>query len=134
MQTSESKIIGAEYVIAEQMKRYGFDQFLSELDFSSKQIDYAKELSRWINDDSAIKELIGSTEAVYDNALHRTAAMLQQHGEQIEKSLRHKAKELFSLDDRIVLYDRLAPTLRGKRQATRRLNLGDPKNAAVIAS
>ena len=88
--TSQSKSIGAEYVIAEQMSRYGFDAILQRLDFSAKQIDYAKhliigravhpsserELSRWINDDSALKELIGSDERVYDNALHRTALLL----------------------------------------------------------
>jgi hypothetical protein len=86
VQTSESKSIGAEYVMAEQMNQYGFDKILRELDFNPKQIDYAKhliigrsvhpsserELARWINDDSAMKELIGSTEAVYDNALHLT--------------------------------------------------------------
>ena len=42
--TSQSKSIGAEYVIAEQMSRYGFDASLQRLDFSAKQIDYAKEL------------------------------------------------------------------------------------------
>jgi hypothetical protein len=74
--TSQSKSIGAEYVIAEQMSRYGFDDILQRLDFSARQIDYAKELIigravhpsserelvRWINDDSAIRELIGSDE------------------------------------------------------------------------
>ena len=100
--TSQSKSIGAEYVIAEQMSRYGFDDILQRLDFSAKQIDYAKELIigravhpsserelvRWINDDSAIRELIGSDERVYDNALHRTALLLWEHREQIEQSLR----------------------------------------------
>ncbi len=72
--TSQSKSIGAEYVLAEQMSRYGFDAILQRLDFSAKQIDYAKELiigravhpsserelARWINDDSALKELQNS--------------------------------------------------------------------------
>ena len=73
--------------------RYGFDAILQRLDFSAKEIDYAKELIigravhpsserelvRWINDDSALKELIGSDERVYDNALHRTALLLWEH-------------------------------------------------------
>ena len=42
--TSQSKSIGAEYVLAEQMNRYGFDAILQRLGFSAKQINYAKEL------------------------------------------------------------------------------------------
>ena len=95
--TSQSKSIGAEHVVAEQMSRYGFDAILQRLDFSDKEIDYARhliigravhpsserELVRWINDDSALKELIGSDERVYDNALHRTALLLWEHRVQI---------------------------------------------------
>ena len=44
VKTSESKSIGAEYVIAEQMNRYGFAKILQGLAFSAKQIDYAKHL------------------------------------------------------------------------------------------
>ena len=98
---------------------HGFDKILQELDFSAKQIDTAKhliigravhpsserELVRWINNDSALKELIDSTELVYDTALHRTAVLLWEHRVEIEKSLRDKAKELFSLDEKIILYD-----------------------------
>jgi transposase len=141
VRTSESKSIGAEYVMAEQMNQYGFDKILGELDFSPKQIDYAKhliigravhpsserELSRWINDDSAIKELIGSTEAVYDNALHRTAVMLQEHGDTIQKSLRLKAKELFSLDETIVLYDLTNTYFEGKKAGNAKAQFGRSK-------
>jgi len=141
VQTSESKSIGAEYVMAEQMSQYGFDRILGELDFSPKQIDYAKhliigravhpsserELARWINDDSAIKELIGSTEAVYDNALHRTAVMLQEHGDAIQKRLRLKAKDLFSLDETIVLYDLTNTYFEGKKQGNNKAQFGRSK-------
>ena len=141
VQTSESKSIGAEYVMAEQMSQYGFDRILGELDFSPKQIDYAKhliigravhpsserELARWINDDSAIKELIGSTEAVYDNALHRTAVMLQEQGDAIQKRLRLKAKDLFSLDETIVLYDLTNTYFEGKKQGNNKAQFGRSK-------
>src|SRR5690606_5521400 len=139
--TSQSRSIGAEYVMAEQMNRYGFDNILGGLGFSPKQIDYAKhlvigravhpsserELSRWINDDSAIKELIGSTEAVYDNALHRTAVMLQEHGDAIQKSLRLKAKDLFSLDETIVLYDLTNTYFEGKQADNKKAQFGKSK-------
>lgn len=139
--TSQSKSIGAEHVIAEQMSRYGFDAILQRLDFSAKQIDYAKELIigravhpsserelvRWINDDSAIRELIGSDERVYDNALHRTALLLWEHREQIEQSLRAKASELFSLDETIVLYDLTNTYFEGKKNGSIKAQFGKSK-------
>jgi len=141
VQTSESKSIGAEYVMAEQMNRYGFDEILSDLNFSPKQIDYAKhliigravhpsserELARWVNDDSAIKELIGSAERVYDNALHRTAVMLWEHGDQIQESLRLKASELFSLDEKIILYDLTNTYFEGKKAGNSKAQFGRSK-------
>ena len=141
VKTSESKSIGAEYVISEQMDRYGFDKILEGLDFSAKQIDYAKhliigravhpsserELARWINNDSAIKELIGSTERVYDNALHRTALMLWEHRVEIQKSLRHKAKDLFSLDEKIILYDLTNTYFEGKKIGHTKAQFGRSK-------
>jgi len=141
VQTSESKSIGAEYVMAEQMNQYGLDKILDQLGFSPKQIDYAKhliigravhpsserELARWINDDSALKELIGSTEAVYDNALHRTAVMLQKHGDAIQKSLRLKAKDLFSLDESIILYDLTNTYFEGKKTGSAKARFGRSK-------
>lgn len=141
VKTSESKSIGAEYVITEQMSRYGFDKILQRLDFSGKQIDYAKhliigravhpsserELVRWINADSALMELIGSTELVYDNALHRTAVQLWEHREAIQKSLRHKAKELFSLDEKIILYDLTNTYFEGKKTGHGKAQFGRSK-------
>lgn len=139
--TGQSKSIGAEYVVAEQMSRYGFNDILQRLDFSSRQIDYAKELiigravhpsserelARWINDDSAIRELIGSDERVYDNALHRTALLLWEHREQIEQSLRARAAELFSLDETIVLYDLTNTYFEGKKNGSIKAQFGKSK-------
>jgi len=139
--TSQSKSIGAEYVIAEQMSRYGFDAILERLDFSAKQIDYARhliigravhpsserELVRWINDDSALKELIGSDERVYDNALHRTALLLWEHRVHIEQSLRQAAKELFLLDETIILYDLTNTYFEGKKTGSINAQFGKSK-------
>ena len=141
IRTSQSKSIGAEYVIAEQMNRYGLDALLQRLDFSAKQIDCAKELiigravhpsserelTRWINDDSALKELIGSDERVYDNALHRTALMLWEHQASIEQSLRAKATELFSLDQTLILYDLTNTYFEGKKTGSIKAQFGKSK-------
>lgn len=141
VKTTESKSIGAEYVIAEQMNRYGFDKILRDLGFDSKQIDYAKhliigravhpsserELARWINDDSAVQELIGSTGLVYDNALHRTAVRLWERRVELEEKLRLKAKELFSLDEKIILYDLTNTYFEGKKAGNSKAQFGRSK-------
>ena len=141
VQTTESRSIGTEYVMAEQMDRYGFDQILSGLDFSPKQIDYAKhliigravhpcserELVRWINDDSAIKELIGSSERVYDNALHRTSILLWENADRIQESLRLKANDLFSLEEKIILYDLTNTYFEGKKAGNQKAQFGKSK-------
>ena len=139
--TSRSKSIGAEYVLAEQMNRYGFDAILQRSGFSAKQIDYAKELiigravhpsserelARWINDDSALKELIGSDERVYDNALHRTALLLWKHRAHIEQSLCQAAKELFLLDETIILYDLTYTYFEGRKENSLKAQFGKSK-------
>jgi transposase len=141
MKTTESRSIGAEYVIAEQMNRYGLDKILQDLDFSPQQIHYAKylvigravhpsserELARWINDDSALQELTGGTGLVYDNALHRTAALLWEHRVELQERLRLKAKELFSLDEKIILYDLTNTYFEGKKTGSAKAQFGRSK-------
>ena len=123
------------------MEQYKFDEILQQLDFSPKQIDYAKhliigravhpsserELVRWINNDSALKELINSDELVYDNALHRTAVMLLEHQSAIEQQLKHKAAELFSLDEKIILYDLTNTYFEGKKNGNSKAEFGRSK-------
>jgi len=141
VRSSQSRSIGAEYVIAEQMDQYQFDDILKQLDLSPKQIDYARllvigravhpsserELARWINDDSAVRELINSEQAVYDNALHRTAVLLWEHQNAIQKKLRVKAAELFSLSETIILYDLTNTYFEGKKTGSEKARFGRSK-------
>lgn len=141
IRSSQSRSIGGEYVVHEQMKQYKFDEILEQLAFSPAQIDYAKhliigraihpcserELVRWINHDSALKELIGSNELVYDNALHRTAVKLLEHQIAIEKHLKNKATELFSLDEKVILYDLTNTYFEGKKKGSIKAEFGKSK-------
>ena len=141
IRSSQSRSIGGEYVVHEQIKQYKFDELLESLDFRPAQIDYAKhliigravhpcserELVRWINHDSALKELIGSNELVYDNALHRTAVKLLEHQSTIEKHLKSKATELFSLDEKVILYDLTNTYFEGKKAGSQKAKFGKSK-------
>ena len=117
--TSDSRSIGPEHVILSQIEDYGFDKILKEVKFDDNQITYAKmlvvarlihpdserETVRWINEASAISELLQTNIKVYDNALHRTAVKLWEHHRWIEDKLAEAARKSFALKETVILYD-----------------------------
>ncbi|MCK5097478.1 MAG: IS1634 family transposase, partial [Desulfobacteraceae bacterium] len=116
---SDNKSIGIEHIAASWLKKYKVDKILTELNFSSKEIDYAKiligarlahpgserETVRWINENSGLCELLGTNVKVYDNALHRTACLLMENHRKIETHLSDVSKKIFDLKEKIILYD-----------------------------
>jgi len=117
--SSDGKTIGAEHVVTSSMQEYNLDKVFKKLKFSDNQIDYAmmliagrlvhpgseRETARWINDNSAICELLKTDAKVYDNALHRTSCLLLENHEEIEQYLSDKAREIFNLKETVILYD-----------------------------
>ncbi|MCP4457604.1 MAG: IS1634 family transposase, partial [Cytophagales bacterium] len=117
--TNDAKTIGAEHVAISQMDEYGFDKILKGLNFTDKQIVYAKmliagrmlhpgserETARWLCETSGVGELLGSQVKVYDTALHRTAVLLWENHVAIEQELSNRAREIFSLKETVILYD-----------------------------
>lgn len=119
VKSSDVRSVGVEYLTLNQMGEYHLDSILKGLQASEKQIIYAKmliagriahpaserETVRWINENSAIHELLHSNIKVYDNALHRTAVWLWEHHDKIEQQLSAAARKMFSLKETIILYD-----------------------------
>ncbi len=121
LSTSDARTIGIEHAVLTQMEEYKFEKILRELGFNKKQIHYAKilvsgrivhpaserETARWATEASAILELLHTKSKlkVYDNALHRTAALIWGNHEKIESRLSQSAKEVFDLKETIILYD-----------------------------
>jgi hypothetical protein len=117
--TSDSRTIGVEHVVTSSMQEYHLDKVFKKLQFTDSQIDYAKmliagrlahpaserETVRWINENSAICELLKTDSKVYDNALHRTSCLLLENHEEIEQRLSEKAREIFDLKETVILYD-----------------------------
>jgi hypothetical protein len=130
---SDVKTIGAEHIIVEALKAYQFDSILRDLSFSNNEIDYAKmliagrlvhpgserETARWINENSALSELLESEVMVYDNALHRTACLMMDHHEKIEQYLSKRARGLFHLKETIILYDLTNTYFEGSKRGSR---------------
>ena len=119
LSTTDSRSIGCEHVVLNQLFEYKFDKILREIGFDEKQVDYAKmlitgrlvhpsserETARWISENSSICELLGSKDNVYDNILHRTSVKIWANQDKIEQKLAKKAREIFNLKETIILYD-----------------------------
>jgi transposase len=115
----DSRTVGPEHVALCQMARYQLDRILRTCGFQARQIALAKmlvagrmvhpaserETARWLNENSALCELLGVEQRVYDNALHRVANMLWEHHDRIEPQLAQAARDAFGLHDTILLYD-----------------------------
>lgn len=131
--TTDVKTMGAEHVAVSSLQEYGFDKILKDLKFSDKEIGYAKmliaarlvhpaserETAIWINENSAVCELINTNAVVYDNALHRVACLLLEHHEAIEKELSQTARGIFDLKETVILYDLTNTYFEGSKRASR---------------
>jgi transposase len=142
LETSEVKTIGAEQIVAAQMEQYGLDGMLKSLEFSAAEIQYAKmllasrlchpgserETVRWIEENSGIKELLGTDVAVYDNALHRTAVLLWEKHEELEQQLAQEARRIFSLKETLILYDLTNTYFEGSLKGSSKAKHGKSKD------
>lgn len=119
VESSNALTIGAEHVALNQIREYGFEKLLRSIGFTPHQINYAvmlviarlihpsseRETARWLRENSGLPELLGTDIEVYDTALHRAASLLWTNHKIIEEHLSKKAKELFSLQETVILYD-----------------------------
>ena len=117
---SKTRTLGAEYVGLSTFKKLGLDSLLFQLGFSEKQVALAalsivgklvhpgseKRTRRWAQKLSALDEL-SNTDFTYlsNNALYRISDLLLTHKEKIEKHLARREKDLFALEEKIILYD-----------------------------
>lgn len=115
-----SRTIGAEHVSLSILRRLGFPEFLSELGFTEKEAKIAQLLIvgrmafpasewqtyHWAKDISAIGELLKlDLKRMSHNQLYKVSDRLLEQKEGIEKELAHKERDLFSLKEKIILYD-----------------------------
>lgn len=119
MKQTNDKSYGGEKVISAIMEEYNFEEILQERGFTKNQIKYSKmliggrmlhpasekETARWLNENSSLPEFVKHDTAINDNGLHRVAKLLWKNHEIIEEKLADKAKNIFSLKEKIILYD-----------------------------
>jgi transposase len=120
VKTSIIRTIGCEYAALETIKKLGFDEIFSKLGFTDKQIKVAELLIigrmvypasefatfKWAHNLSAIDELLNlRLEGMSHNILYRVSDLLIDNQEAIEKYLCEMERDLFSLKEKIILYD-----------------------------
>ena len=118
---SDGKSIGPEHVGLEAMKALGFFDLFRQLGFTDDESNLAtlqivgrlvhpgseRELRRYAKEQSALDELLGCDFSSYvgHNMLYRNSDLLFQHKETIERFLRMRSRDIFSLGETIILYD-----------------------------
>jgi len=119
VKTSTARDFGGENLVYHLMKEYQIDRLFNDLNLTKKQQQHCKmliagrmlhpaserETSRWLNKDSSLPEIVKFRGKIYDTALHRAAIKLLANHHHVEDYLSDKARDLFSLDEKIILYD-----------------------------
>jgi len=118
--SSDGKSIGPEHAGFEAMKALGFFDLFRQLGFTDDESHCAalqivgrlvhpgseRELRRYAQEQSALDELLGcGFSSVGHNMLYHNSDLLFKHKETIERFLRMRSREIFSLGETIILYD-----------------------------
>lgn len=135
LDNSQSRTIGGEYIGLHACERLRLESFFEKLGFNSKQVKVAllsiigrlvhpgSELktAEWARHLSGIGELLGvDFSHLSHNALYRISDLILEHKEEIESYLAETERNLFSLPEKIVLYDLTNTYFEGSAQ-------GNPK-------
>jgi transposase len=127
--TQQVRTIGAEYVGLSYFQRLKFDKLFRELGFSEKQIKLTalliigrlvrpaseRKTLWWAKRVSGMDELLGTKFTnLHHNALYRTSDLLLAQKSEIEKRLREEERDLFCLEEKIILYDLTNTYFEGK--------------------
>ena len=118
--TSHGKTIGAEHIALAQLEQLSFFKILERCGLNKKQQKYAaaqvcarmvhpaseRETARWLRETSGLDELLETDfSTISDFTLHRTADQLLANKEALETGLAQATRDLFALDEALVLYD-----------------------------
>lgn len=120
VEISKCRSIGAEYISYEMLTRLGLLDIFREIGFSESDIKYAvvsiigrmvhptseRGTYRWAKYDSALEELMpGDFKRFSKNKMYDIIDKLISNKELIEDRLRENERNMFSLNEKIILYD-----------------------------
>jgi len=120
LENEDARSVGAEYVVYETIKDLGLDKKLTSLGFSKPWLDASigvitarliapsseRAAHRWLKEITGLEDLLGTDFSdLSQDRVYKVSDKLLQHKKEIEEHLRIKERSLFSLDERIILYD-----------------------------
>lgn len=143
VENSKCRTFGAEYVGISIFQELGLHDYLKKLNFTDQQVQLAylsvvgrlvhpaseRNTAEWARQLSAIDELIGTDfSRLSHNALYRISDALLEHKEQLENYLAQKEKDLFHLEEKIILYDLTNTHFEGSAKKNSKAKRGRAKN------
>ena len=142
LENEDVRTVGAEYIVHQVIKELEIDRKLIELGFNKYQLAAAigvisgrmivpgseRATHYWLQNASALGELIGVdfTNLSLDR-LYKASDHLLRHKEALEKHLRWTEGRLFSLDEKIILYDLTNTFLEGSGKFNRKARYAKSK-------
>lgn len=142
LQTSKCRSIGVEYISYDMMNRLGFFDIFKSLDFSDSDIRYAiisiigrmvnptseRGTYRWVKNESGLEELLNDDfTRLSRNKMYEVIDKLVENKELIEQRLREQEKNIFSLKEKIILYDLTNTYFEGMSQSNVKAKRGRSK-------
>ena len=142
VKNSRSRTIGAEHVGLSAFAELGFEACLRDAGFSADQIKLAalaivgklvyptseRGTREWARHISGIGELVGiDVNTLSHNALYRMSDVLYSHKREIERVLLKNEKDIFSLSDKIILYDLTNTFFEGDAKGNKKAKRGRSK-------
>jgi len=142
IKNTECRTIGVEHIGLSMCKTLGLDKLFKRLDFTPNQIQLAylaiigkiaspgseKHTREWAQSISGLDELLGADfRHLPNNALYRISDLLLSHKDAIEKHLKMTEKTLFSLNEKIILYDLTNTYFEGRASSNSKAKRGRSK-------
>jgi len=139
---SQVKTIGCEYVGMETFIKLGLDKKLKELGFTTSEVNLSAlsiigrlvnprsehGTRQWAMQLSGIDELMGEDYSkLSNNALYRISDKLVTHKAEIEEYLANEERDIFNLEERIILYDLTNTYIEGKGVGIKKAKYGRSK-------
>lgn len=137
----ESLNIGGEWLVKQAMDRLGIDKTLSDIGMDKEQVSIAQilltaktihpsselESERWLQENSAAKELYNISEKVSRYKLYKAATQMYDQKPYIDNQLYANVSTIFSNKSKIVIYDLTNMYFEGQMLGSKKANFGRSK-------
>ena len=142
MENEQARTIGAEYVVYHTFTELELDRKLAELKFNKPHLEAAigviagrlinpsseRATHIWLKGISGIDELMDTEfNMLSQDRVYKVSDMLLKHKRAIEEHLSWKERNLFNLEERIILYDLTNTFLEGSGKYNRKAHFGRSK-------